>query len=564
MSLPPILDAPVGRGNQEDMLKERRFNGIPPVGNNPVDNKWKLLLFVLIVFMVKIAFWTAYRWACGNVYPLTDYEVRTWVSVFAKPILQLGPVFPLWWFLFKEKGMPFRFTKKNLFTSVVLGCLMALIFYFVSRGVYVVQMMIRGEGSDFAFIAGWDDSALTFSVIMALMFTFMLSTGPAEELFSRGFLQDQLSRSYSVTTAILISSVLFAVGHLPISILVYQLSFETIMWYMVVLVIMGVFFSLMYHWSRNIVFPIIIHGLWDWYLSLMILKGAYPTEFLLHYHENFGMTDLINTVATLMIIGPMIFLLYKVFWQQPVREKACEEAPKNEGPIAGAMRAVRRLDAGRWKEMHFDLSFLPDNLAKNINKNFWPYVTVIAVTGLFCMAMLPLAEVIGTNDPEKMKDRPSDGPWTQIVEEHDNFHDVFQGAVQESDYTEYTLGGVNITATNISISFTWTDEEPTPSHYINDPDTFELVIFGPNGNQVASDTGSGGSIELSWAGMEGFENSGTVIIRIKLTNAGDMHPRINPGGLLTKEDTSNSYEITIIHDTTTYVEEPLPEPHVVW
>ena len=71
------------------------------------------------------------------------------------------------------------------------------------------------------------------------------------------------------------------------------MSFMAIFWYMVVLVIMGLFFSLLYHWSRNIVLVILIHGLWDWYLTLFAVKGAYSASFIENYDSIFLMIDMI-------------------------------------------------------------------------------------------------------------------------------------------------------------------------------------------------------------------------------------------------------------------------------
>ena len=87
--------APVGNGTQEDMLKDPNWNGVPPVGERPIRDKWAFLGLILVVFIVKIIIWGIYRLITGSVYPFTDPEYGSqivyWVGMVAKPVLQLGP-----------------------------------------------------------------------------------------------------------------------------------------------------------------------------------------------------------------------------------------------------------------------------------------------------------------------------------------------------------------------------------------------------------------------------------------------------------------------------------------
>ena len=97
--------------------------------------------------------------------------------------------------------------------------------------IHLVYGENASKGCFFCFNPGEPSSGVTspgWMLIIAMMFSYMIVTGPTEELFSRGFLQDQTARAFDLKFAILFSSVLFASGHLPISILVYRLSFMTI------------------------------------------------------------------------------------------------------------------------------------------------------------------------------------------------------------------------------------------------------------------------------------------------------------------------------------------------
>jgi membrane protease YdiL (CAAX protease family) len=282
MGTKPYFWPPENDGTQTEMYEDPRWEGVPPVGDRPISKmkfpflpvygKWAFLLLLLLVFVVKIIIWSIYRYMTGNLAIFTDpesgKETVYWAGMVAKPILQLGPVVILWIFIFKEKGIPFRFTRKNLFSSVTWGCIGGLIFFIVASFVYVIHMWISGRGTDFSVVAGWNAEGIGWGLVIATMFSYMIGTGPTEEIFSRGFLQDQAGRVWPVAGAIVVTAILFAIGHLPVSIFLYHLH-ETreglvlLAWYMVILFIMGCFFSIIYHWSRNIVLGIIIHGLWD-------------------------------------------------------------------------------------------------------------------------------------------------------------------------------------------------------------------------------------------------------------------------------------------------------------
>ena len=216
----------------------------------------------------------------------------------AKPVLQLGPVILIWWYLFREKGSPFRLTKVNLFSSVVWGLIGAVLFYVVASFVYVGHMEFMGYGSGFHVVAGWDGVGMGLTV--AMLFSYMVA-------FSFAY----ISLAFSISNAILFSSVLFAVGHLPISILMHRMTVAEIFWYMLVLVFMGVFFSLLYQWSRNIVLGIIIHGLWDWYLTMFAVRGSIDAGFAANAGINFGRVDFINTIIAGTI---MLLFFYGEYW----------------------------------------------------------------------------------------------------------------------------------------------------------------------------------------------------------------------------------------------------------
>ena len=520
MSLSSYFVEPKGTGTESEMEKEPRWNGVPPVGKNPIYDKWKFIGLILIVFMVKIIVWGIYRYVTGNVPPFTDRVVGYWTSMFAKPILQLGPVVLLWWYLFKEKGLPFRFTKVNLLSSVIYGLLGAVLFYVIASFVYVGHMEIMGYGTDFHVVSGWN--GVGWALTIATMFSYMLGTGTSEEIFSRGFLQDQAARKFSITNAITFSAILFAIGHLPISILMYRMSFMAIFWYMLVLVVMGIAFSLMYQWSRNLVFPIIIHGLWDWYLTMFAIRGSISADFASDPAVNFGRIDFINTLITLAIFLPILYVIYRVHWKrlEPGEKPGWEVNIRDMGII----KMIRERDWGNW----------PRN----------PWVFTIAVVGVFCIAMYPIAGVIGVDQEEKQTDRlmtDEDDLEEKIINISKKESDV----LQEMNTAEYPLENNGDIYMEVNISLTWSDESPSRPNWENRPDHFRVSLNSESAGELESDESASGNIRISWTPAEGSEINETLTVIVELTRAGDQEPTFYIGGPRGEEDDSNLFELVV-------------------
>ncbi|MBN1389244.1 MAG: CPBP family intramembrane metalloprotease [Candidatus Thermoplasmatota archaeon] len=517
-----------GVGTQRQMKGDHKWNGIPPVGDRPIDNKWKFLGLVALVFLVKIVIWGAYRFTSGNIWPFTDPEYGAvtgyWLETFLKPLLQLGPVFLLWWFVFKERGLPFRFTRKNLASALTWGLLGGTAFFVVSTMSMTIVMNIAGYGSNFRIVAGWDD--IGWSLIIAMMFSFMVGTGPAEEIFSRGFLQDQTARAHPIWFAILFSAVLFAVGHLPISIFMHHMSFEAIVWYMLVLFIMGVFFSLIYQWSRNILLTILIHGLWDWYLSLFSLKGDYTEAFLANSEIMFLRVDFFNTLITLAIMLPFFFFLYRTFWRRDLFATGSPmEKQKRDNRL---FRWLRDRDQGQWPKR--------------------PWFTVSLVTLMFCLTMLPIAGLIGADDPNLLSDGIKDykGERVEVREWNTELVGSYLGEGQSETFL-MDSNGTKVTKVNVSLQ--WSDEPDAGIRYTNLPDTFTIYLIDGSGEELGTDQGASGRLSMVWVMQDENEDLGNLSVVVKCYRAGDQEPMVNLLGLRTIADTGNDFNLRIDYET---------------
>lgn len=76
--------------------------------------------------------------------------------------------------------------------------------------------------------------------------------GIGEELLFRGVIQAGLVAWLTPASGIVIASLLFGLAH--------AVSFS----YLVLATLMGLYLGLLYHWTGNLLVPILVHALYDW------------------------------------------------------------------------------------------------------------------------------------------------------------------------------------------------------------------------------------------------------------------------------------------------------------
>lgn len=135
----------------------------------------------------------------------------------------------------------------------VVGVL-ALLATLVVVGVVLEQLGIRAAQHRIEQIGRDDPTVLLYMLPLAF-----LVIGPTEELLFRGTIQGLLRRVYRPMPAILLASVIFAIGH------VFALSgsqasrVSTV----VVILLLGSILGALYEFTDNLVVPALVHGAYD-------------------------------------------------------------------------------------------------------------------------------------------------------------------------------------------------------------------------------------------------------------------------------------------------------------
>ena len=174
-----------------------------------------------------------------------------------KPIVWLLPVFYL---LNKEKqGLEsLGITLKGLFPAVYYA--LGLGVFFVMEALVVNFVKYGGE-----FNLGANIGSLPFLTSLGLSF----ATAISEELAFRGYIFTRVWKFIkNELYANLLTSIFWAMIHLPITIFVWKLDVTAAITYLFLTTLFGIGSAFVYARTKNILSPILLHVLWQWPIIL--------------------------------------------------------------------------------------------------------------------------------------------------------------------------------------------------------------------------------------------------------------------------------------------------------
>jgi membrane protease YdiL (CAAX protease family) len=175
--------------NELEYVSDDKWYGVPPKGEEPLprqflifEGKWAYVAMIICIIILEICIWAVYRWSTADLFE----------SFGTAPTIHLLPIILFWFYVRKERGLPFVFTKKLLLTGVIVGFVAAIIWRLLEEFTYF----------GFATAAGGTAGPLEFINFLETADLFILMTfvmyfivGPVEELEFRGFAQDQTARA---------------------------------------------------------------------------------------------------------------------------------------------------------------------------------------------------------------------------------------------------------------------------------------------------------------------------------------------------------------------------------
>lgn len=202
----------------------------------------KLAVYLLIV-------WGFYRFL---------FELPESVEeLFIKPVVWLIPVLLL---LYKEKAgiSTLGYTFKNLFPAVYYALGLGFIFLIEAMFVNFVKY-----GGQFNFNANIG----TLPLLTSLGLSF--ATSITEETTFRGYIFTRVwSFLKNEIWANLLTSVFWALIHVPITIFVWKLDLSASLIYLMLTTLFGMGSAFVFARTKNILSPILLHVLWQWPIIL--------------------------------------------------------------------------------------------------------------------------------------------------------------------------------------------------------------------------------------------------------------------------------------------------------
>jgi hypothetical protein len=377
------------------------------------------------------------------------------------------------------------------------------------------------------------DGDIDWFILMT--FTFFFVVGPVEELQYRSFLQDQIGRVFKPSTGLLIASTMFALSHLPIYFIVYRLSpiqaMFTLSWTFTMGSVLGIF----YFQSRNIWGPIIMHGFWDWVLSVWVLN--------LQLRESFFSLGILQEVLWLSALIPMalvtMFLInigYAAFWKDSRPDRSFGLGPiKPLSNLAGKVGHI--ISQGKLAKT---LKSMDSNDLK-----FGTKVTrsIISVIVIIIMTMLLTAPGLIIPDGGLVIEGTNPVPDSSSISTFSYTDSIY---VSERDSQSLNIP-MNDTWLILSIKATvfWVDEDPTSLRFTNLPDTFSGVLEISGQDPIMEGPNDSGSLVFSWNSDETNLTKRDASLVVSCEEAGDMIPLIDPFGVRRRADNGNDITLAV-------------------
>ncbi|SRR5258708_704032 len=211
-------------------------------------SKFAPLKNAILLFTFLLLFWGFYR---------LFFQLPSWVEeVVIKPIVWIGPVFYL---IRREKTnlASVGITSNNLFPAIYSALALGSLFAIEA----VITNYIKYGQLNFGANLGSEPLFISLGISFA--------TAISEEIVFRGYIFTRIWQAVNNEwSANIITSILWVIIHIPITIFVNKLSPLAAIVYLFLTFIFGIGSSFIYARTKNISSSIFLHVLWEWPIML--------------------------------------------------------------------------------------------------------------------------------------------------------------------------------------------------------------------------------------------------------------------------------------------------------
>ena len=294
-----------------------------------MSERLRALLKVVGVFLLLTGIWTLYRLWSANLI-IHDGQI-VWDMFFLtqivfQPLLALLPILLIVRYVEKRRIGSIGLSKRKFVGNAFFGVFLSLFNYVVAVCLEYVLLVQLG-GGQLTLILNPENLGLTSAVLMPL--TFFLVVGPSEEIQDRGYFQTRLLEHFGPRFSILFPSLLFALSHIPIDILIWRYNAGAISFHLVGVFVSGCILGYLYYKSGVLTGPIFLHAFID--------TQALAYQFSFSYEKLglgvfFGIEALVWAVATILtfllirsLTSRLGLRVEKLPWETEMTEKSGNE-----------------------------------------------------------------------------------------------------------------------------------------------------------------------------------------------------------------------------------------------
>lgn len=264
---------------------------------NPLGEKLRAFLKVVGVFLILTGIWALYRlWSVTLI--ICDGEMN-WRMFFVtqivfQPLLALLPILFIVRCVEKRRIGSIGLSRQGFIRNAFFGIFLSLFNSAAFACLACVLFVPLGAGP-IAFTINPENLDLTSIFLTPL--TFLLVVGPSEEIETRGYFQTRLLENFGPRFSIIFPSMLFALAHVPIDILIWRYDVWMMFFHLLGVFVSGSILGYLYYRTRVLTGPIFLHA----FLDTQSLAYAFSFDYeRLSPEVRFGIEGLIWAVVTVL------------------------------------------------------------------------------------------------------------------------------------------------------------------------------------------------------------------------------------------------------------------------
>ncbi len=294
-----------------------------------MSERLRAFLKVVGVFLALTGIWALYRlWSVSLI--IHDGQIN-WGMFFItqmlfQPLLGLLPILLIVRYVEKRRMQSIGLSKDKFVRNAFVGMFLSL-FESIASVCLTYALFIPLGAGPLAFATNPENLDLTAILLMPA--TFLLVVGLSEEVQDRGYFQTRMLEHFGPKFSIAFPSLLFALSHLPIDILIWRYGVWMMAFHLGFVFIAGSIMGYLYYRSGTLTGPIFFHGLSDTLALSYTLgfdSGGLSSEVV------FGIMGLLYAVVTVIILLLIRFLSSKVHlkaenlpWQPPTSNSKLDQ-----------------------------------------------------------------------------------------------------------------------------------------------------------------------------------------------------------------------------------------------